>query len=62
MDTEMTSSLNSKYFLYMIKTTHLSDEPYFFLLGLLKRIQSGNLFIFKRRERRYLYWFAKLKF
>ena len=27
MDTEMTSSLNSKYSLYMIKTTHLSDEP-----------------------------------
>ena len=27
MDTETTSSLNSKYFLYMIKTTHLSDEP-----------------------------------
>ena len=30
MDTEMTSSLNSKYSLYMIKTTHLSDEPFFF--------------------------------
>ena len=27
MDTETTSSLNSKYSLYMIKTTHLSDEP-----------------------------------
>ena len=35
---------------------------YYFLLGLLKRIQSGKLFIFKRWERRYLYWFAKLKF
>ena len=28
MDTETRRSLNSKSFLYMIKTTHLSDEPF----------------------------------
>ena len=28
MDTETRSSLNSKSFLYTIKTMHLSDEPY----------------------------------
>jgi len=27
MDTGMRGSLNLKYFLYMIKTTHFSDEP-----------------------------------
>jgi len=32
MDTGMRGSLNLKYFLYMIKTTHFSDEPYFLVI------------------------------
>jgi len=32
MDTGMRGSLNLKYFLYMIKTTHFSDEPKIIIL------------------------------
>jgi len=47
----MTSSLNSKYFLYMIKTTHLSDEPKLFNMSLIDLIAYPDVYVKKDSEK-----------
>ena len=43
MDTGMRGSLNLKYFLYMIKTTHFSDEPFLILNDMKGNFSEENL-------------------